>query len=234
MLLDTAVILAGGLGTRLRSVVSDVPKPMALVNGRPFLEILIDYWILKGIKKFIVSVCYKPEVIVNYFGDNYKGANIAYVIEKKPLGTGGALMLASESLKTDVPFLLLNGDTFFDIDLKNLLNFYLKNEADWCFSLFRTCEVSRYMSIEISKFGKIKSLNASASNSSSLANGGVYMVNPLSLKFNNYSKLTKQSLEDDIFPLVKGMGQKMFGFEFKGLFIDIGIPEDYKKAQLLF
>lgn len=232
--MNSAVILAGGLGTRLRSVLPDIPKPMAPINGRPFLEILIDYWITQGIKKFILSVCYRHEVIINHFGNNYNGALIEYVIENEPLGTGGALMLASKKLSCNQPFLLLNGDTFFEIDFNLLKNTYKKNNADWCFSLFRIGENSRYMSMELSNLGVIKSLNSGFSKHDTLVNGGVYLVNPLALRFNNTSKIIIHSLEDNIFPHAMSIGQKMIGQEFNGLFIDIGIPEDYTKAQLIF
>ncbi|NDA64000.1 MAG: hypothetical protein EBX50_18525 [Chitinophagia bacterium] len=94
-----AIILAGGKGTRLRSLVKDVPKPMAVINSKPFLEHQIDYLISQGIDKIILSVGYKHEIIINYFGDNYRSASIYYSIEESPLGTGGALFLASKFIQ---------------------------------------------------------------------------------------------------------------------------------------
>src|SRR5438876_1839782 len=102
---NTAIVLAGGLGTRLRSVVSDVPKSMASIAGRPFLEYLLDYWIGQGIRRFVLSVGYQHDVIVRHFGRTYRGAQLIYVTEKTPLGTGGALLLALESV-SDPSFLL--------------------------------------------------------------------------------------------------------------------------------
>ena len=96
--MTTAVILAGGLGTRLRSVISDLPKPMAPINGRPFLEYLICYWIGQGINHFVLSVGYLHQAIIGYFGNQFKGACIDYVIEESPLGTGGGLLLASKKV----------------------------------------------------------------------------------------------------------------------------------------
>ena len=112
-----AIILAGGKGTRLQSVVSDVPKPMADVNGRPFLSYLLHFLSTKGVRKVVLSVGYKHEVISNYYSNCFENMSICYAIENEPLGTGGALV---ESLKqvTDSNVLLLNGDSFFDINLK--------------------------------------------------------------------------------------------------------------------
>ncbi|MDQ3186754.1 MAG: NTP transferase domain-containing protein, partial [Pseudomonadota bacterium] len=97
----SAVILAGGIGSRLRSIVPDLPKPMAPVSGRPFLEYQLDYWISQGISSFILSVGYRHEAIVDYFGNSYKGAELDYVIERIPLGTGGGLLLAVEKAGND-------------------------------------------------------------------------------------------------------------------------------------
>src|SRR5205085_7892557 len=103
------VVLAGGLGTRLRSAVPDVPKPMAPIAGRPFLEYQLDYWIGKGIDRFVLSVGYRHELIIDHFKARYRGAHIAYAIESSPLGTGGGLLRAVNEARLDSPFLVLNG-----------------------------------------------------------------------------------------------------------------------------
>jgi len=229
----SAVILAGGLGTRLRSVVPDLPKPMAMIAGRPFLEHQLDYWIKQGIEHFILSVGYRYEVITKHFGSNYKNAVIEYVIEYEPLGTGGGLMLAVEKMNKQQPFLLLNGDTYFEVDLKALIEFASLNDADWCFSLFSTHEEGRYMGMDVSQQGQIESLKSDTAQPRRLANGGVYLVNPRSLSNINITKGDKVSLEDDIFPAVIDAGQRLFGIEFLGDFIDIGVPDDYYRAQTL-
>lgn len=228
--MTSAVILAGGLGTRLRSVVPDLPKPMAPISGRPFLEHQLDYWIKQGISHFVLSVCYRHETIVDHFGNRYKGAELDYVIEKTPLGTGGGLLLAAEKIGKEGPFLLLNGDTYFAVDLKALIEFSFANDADWCFSLFRTNEEGRYMGMDISPQGKIASLK---SGTGRMANGGVYWVNPRALLGGEFSPGAKVSLEDDIFPAAMVSGQSLFGIEFLGTFIDIGVPDDYYRAPAL-
>jgi D-glycero-alpha-D-manno-heptose 1-phosphate guanylyltransferase len=176
--MPSAVILAGGLGTRLRSVVSDVPKPMAPVGGRPFLEYQLEYWINQGISRFVLSVGYRHEAITEHFGSRYKGVELEYAVEEQPLGTGGGLLLAAEKLKQDTPFLLLNGDTYFEADWNVLDACAVEHNADWCFSLFKTIEKGRYMGIEMSDQGLITSLKSGVEQGPCLANGGVYWVHP--------------------------------------------------------
>lgn len=231
--MTSAVILAGGLGTRLRSAVPDLPKPMAPIGARPFLEYQLDYWIKQGISHFVLSVCYRHEAIVGHFGNSYKGADLEYVIEDTPLGTGGGLLLAAEKVSESEPFLLLNGDTYFAVDLKALIELALANDADWCFSLFRTHEEGRYMGMDISPQGQITSLKSGTGQPGRLVNGGVYLVNPRALIRERFPPGDKVSLEDDIFPTAMALGQRLMGMEFPGMFIDIGVPEDYHRAPAL-
>ena len=128
--MPSAVILAGGLGTRLRSAVPDLPKPMAPIGGRPFLEYQLDYWIVQGISRFVLSVGYRHEAIMQHLGTRYKGIELEYAIEKRPLGTGGGLLLAAEKASRGGPFLLLNGDTYFAADWKVLNAYALAHDAD--------------------------------------------------------------------------------------------------------
>lgn len=229
----SAIILAGGLGTRLRSVVPDLPKPMAPISGRPFLEHQLDYWIKQGVSHFVLSIGYRHEVIIDHFGNKYKGAELDYVVETTPLGTGGGLLLAVEKLGKNDPFLLLNGDTYFAVDLKKLAEFSAANDADWCFSLFRTNEEGRYMGLDISPQGQITSLKSSTERLDRLANGGVYWVNPRALLSEKFAPGDKVSLEDDIFSAAMISGQRLLGIEFPGTFIDIGVPDDYHRASSL-
>ncbi len=226
----SAIILAGGFGTRLRSAIPDLPKPMAPINGRPFLEYQIDYWIGQGIRHFVLSIGYLHPTIISHFGKEYSHASIEYIIEKEPLGTGGGLLLAMEAVNHNQPFLLLNGDTFFEVDLKKLLNFHANNSADWTFSLFRSEEKGRYMGLNVSAEGKILSLHSNPNSHSVLVNGGVYLVNPSALSEDCFITGKKYSLEEEILPNLINSGLRMFGCEFSGQFIDIGIPNDYLKA----
>ena len=229
-LVITAVILAGGLGTRLRSVVPDLPKPMAPVNGRPFLACLMDYWLQQGIQHFVLSVGYRHQSIMDYFGSNYCGSPVEYVVEETPLGTGGGLLLAAEKLSPNDPFLLLNGDTYFAVDLAKLEAFARAMQADWCFSLFRTDEAGRYMVMDVAANGQITRLKSESVAGGGLANGGVYWVHPRALRDGAFAVGSSISLENDLFPAAVAAGQKLIGLEFGGTFIDIGVPADYQRA----
>ncbi len=229
MSITTAIILAGGLGTRLREAVPDLPKPMAPINNRPFLEYQMDYWIDQGINHFILSVGYLKNVIINHFGESYKEASIVYAEEHEPLGTGGGLLMASKDLTK--PFLAINGDTFIEVDLDTLYNFHVKKKSSWTFSLFRTSQFDRYMGVDISVSGEILSLKSKKSQLSGLANGGVYLIDPKVLHSLGCKAGEKASLEDDILSSYLSTGGRLFGREFKGKFIDIGLPEDYYRSS---
>jgi len=228
-MVTSAIILAGGLGTRLKKVNPILPKPMAPINDRPFLEYLFDYWIAQGISKFILSIGYQSQSIIDHFAQNYRGASIEYVVENSPLGTGGGLLLSSKGLSE--PFLVLNGDTFFEVDLKDLLSFHDKKKSEWTISLFRTDNFQRYMPMEISTGGLILKVKATNKQASYLSNGGVYLMNPSVLKNLDQYDNKKISLEDDLLPESFSNGTHLYGFECLGDFIDIGMPEDYYRAQ---
>lgn len=227
----SAVILAGGLGTRLRSAVPDLPKPMAPVAGRPFLEHLLDYWISQGIEHFVLSVGYRHEVIQAHFGAGYRCASIDYAVETEPLGTGGGVLLAAARLRSDAPFLLLNGDTYFAVDLAQLERFGARCDADWCFSLFRAQEPGRYMGLDAAPDGRILALKSNDQEIGRLANGGVYRVHPRALVVDSFAPGERVSLEDDLFASALAGGKRLFGLECSGAFIDIGIPHDYHRAH---
>ncbi|WP_459950526.1 sugar phosphate nucleotidyltransferase [Denitratisoma sp. agr-D3] len=225
-----AVILAGGLGTRLRSEVPTLPKPMAPVAGRPFLEHLMLYWRAQGIDRFVLSVGYRHEAIQGYFGNEFQGAAVEYVIESEPLGTGGGVLLAAQKLDSAERFLLLNGDTYFAVVLPTLEAFALTHDTNWCFSLFRTQEAGRYMGMDIGPQGQVRGVKSSSGEVGGLANGGVYLVHPRALAGLVYRAGMAASLEDDLFEAALRAGQPMFGLEFGGTFIDIGVPVDYRRA----
>lgn len=231
--MTSAIILAGGLGTRLRSAVPDLPKPMAPIGGRPFLEHQLDYWIAQGVSRFVLSVGYRREIIVNHFGDGYRGAELVYAIEEEPLGTGGALLLAAKKLDADESFLVLNGDTYFAVNLQALVAFACQHDADWCFSLFHPGEEGRYMGMDVSPQGRITSLKSGNGRPGRPANGGVYWLHSRALLNCGFTAGKKLSLEDEIAPAAVAAGQRVFGCEFPGTFIDIGVPADYQRAATL-
>lgn len=216
------------MGTRLRSAVPDLPKPMAPVHGRPFLAHQMDYWIDQGVNRFIVSVGYMKEVIMDHFGASYRATPLSYAIEDEPLGTGGGLLLAAQGLSE--PFLVLNGDTFFGVGLDVLLEFHAAHQSEWTFSLFRTNEIGRYMGLDVKADGEIVSLKSGTGQPGRLANGGVYLINPSVLAMAKFAPGQKLSLEDDLLPAFLAQGGKLHGLECPGGFIDIGVPQDYFRA----
>ncbi len=229
-----AIILAGGLGTRLRSVVPDLPKPMALVNGKPFLEHQIHYWHDQGIDEFVLSVGYKKEIIMDYFGASYKGIKISYAEEYSPLGTGGGLLLAFDLIGKDSgPVVVLNGDTYFEVNLPRMLAFHAEKNSTWSFGLFRSNEAGRYMGMDVDKEGKVIGLKSGSREIGCLANGGVYIVNPDFVDVLEYEMGEKLSLEDDILNALLTNNVSIYGCEIDGAFIDIGVPSDYQRASFI-
>jgi D-glycero-alpha-D-manno-heptose 1-phosphate guanylyltransferase len=225
---EEAIILAGGMGTRLRKLVSGIPKPMAPVNGRPFIFYILRWLEGNGIRKAIISAGYKSEAITDYFGDKFGNMELRYAIEEKPLGTGGAVMFALG--KTDADnVLILNGDTWFPIDLKIFSSFHTRSRNAFSLALKRMENFSRYGTVECTG-DKIFRFNEKKFCSSGLINGGIYLA---SRKFLDSRKLPEVfSLETDFLEKEAANGDlKCKAFD--ALFIDIGIPEDYVKASAL-
>ena len=228
-MISTAIVLAGGLGTRLKGVLKGLPKPMAPIRDRPFLEYQMDFWIDQGISRFILSVGYLNQTISSHFGDSYRSVQINYVQENTPLGTGGGLLMAAKNLAE--PFLLLNGDTFFEVDLNDLCLFHNEHNAEWTMSLFRSKDLDRYMGVRLEKTGEILVLKSKESQIDLLVNGGVYLINPSAISRLNLNPGIKSSLENQLLPSFLSLGGRLFGIECYGKFIDIGVPEDYYRAQ---
>jgi D-glycero-alpha-D-manno-heptose 1-phosphate guanylyltransferase len=223
-----AIVLAGGLGTRLRATVPDLPKPMAPVNGRPFLERLLDYWLQQGVTRFVLSVGYKHEAIMRHFGSAHRGVPVSYAVEDRPRGTGGGLLLAAGSLAAAGPFLVLNGDTYFEVSLEALRRFSALRRADATLALFRSPQQERYTGLKIGKAGEVLSLGAGEKGG--LANGGVYLMGRGMLEGGSWPSFSPLSLEEDILPFALRAGGRVFGLECAGRFLDIGVPEDYARA----
>lgn len=212
-----AVVLAGGLGTRLRAAVSDVPKPMAPVNGRPFLERLLDYWIGQGVRRAVLAVGYLHDTIRRHFGDQYRGCAIAYSVEDQPLGTGGALAQALPLVHQET-FLVLNGDTYFAVPLEALSAFHRQRDADVSMSLFRS-DNPRYTGISLGADGRVTAFTGHG-----LANGGVLVFERSALQGLPHGAA---SLEKDVLPK---LGGPVYGCVFDVPFVDIGLPEDWRAA----
>ena len=232
--MTSAIILAGGLGSRLQTVVRDVPKPMAPINGRPFLEYLLDYWIGQGVNHFILSVGYKHKIIERHFTNHYKQAEIEYAVEEKPLGTGGGLLCALKYLRGPGTFLIMNGDTFFEVDLASILHYHQGKQAEVTIALREVEANNRYANVEIDKDGKITAFdNRARTSQRALINGGVYLAKACAFSHMGSESDESVSIEDHLYPLMLAAGSSMHGFSSCGKFIDIGLPEDYLRAAVL-
>lgn len=222
-----AIILAGGLGTRLKDVVKDVPKPMAGVDGRPFLSYLLEYLASSGTKRVILSVGYKSEKIRDHFHGRFRGMEIEYVIEEAPLGTGGAIREGLTAVNGE-DFLVLNGDTFFKLELKELMHFHLERNSILTMSLKLIRNFERYGSVSV-KDGVVTGFEEKCFKNSGYINGGVYVLNK---KIAGYLAGFERRFSFEMDFLGKGPHPfKVHGFISDGYFIDIGIPEDYVRAQ---
>lgn len=223
------IVLAGGLGTRLKSVVPDIPKPMAPVQGKPFLAWLLDYLEKEHMEHIILAVGYRHEMISRYFGDSHGKLRLTYCIEKEPLGTGGGIMQACNFLKGEEAF-VLNGDTFFDIRLGRLHHFHAEKRAGLSLALKKMENFDRYGTVETDRDGRITAFHEKQLCKSGLINAGVYCLHTrvfdedLPEKFSFETRILEREYT----------GGRLFGKVFRGYFIDIGIPEDYQKAQDAF
>lgn len=222
-----AIILAGGLGTRLRSVVSDVPKCMAPVAGKPFLHYVIGYLQKQGVDKFIFSIGYLSKAIEDFLSTAYPALNYQLSVEEEPLGTGGAIYLACKRAGCE-NILALNGDTMFTADIHSLRRLHLDKMAECSLALKPMQQFDRYGVVELDDNNSIRSFREKKFYTSGLINGGIYLINRP--QFLSRSFPEKFSFENDYLEALVKEG-KFYGLEQDEYFIDIGIPEDYEKAQ---
>lgn len=223
-----AIILAGGFGTRLQSVVKNVPKPMADINGKPFLSFIMDYLVHYEISKVLLSVGYKHEIIENYFGFRYKNIEIKYVFEAIPLGTGGAIREALEYVSDD-NVIVLNGDTFFCINLSEMYDFHREKSSNLTIAVKAIENCNRYGAVIIQN-DRIVQFEEKSSNGFGYINGGIYIINSkvISSFINEFGN--QFSFERDF---IQKITKKInvFSYVSNDYFIDIGIPEDYERAK---
>jgi len=223
-----AIILAGGLGTRLRSVVSDMPKCMAPVAGKPFLHYVIDHLQKQGVEKFIFALGHLYEQVTGYLDQHHPEMHKRYSIEQEPLGTGGAIKLACSSA-TEKTVVVVNGDTLFRLDLVKLTAFHNMCGADCTISLKPMTNFNRYGVVEINKDYSIGSFKEKKAYASGLINAGIYALN--TERFIKEELPDKFSFEQDYLEKYCGM-RRFYAVVQDSYFIDIGIPEDYDRAQL--
>lgn len=226
-MIEEAIILAGGLGTRLRSKVAELPKSMAPINGLPFLSYQLNYLKQFEIKTVYLAVGYLSHVITDYFGDSFKGMNIVYTFEEEPLGTGGAISQALAKT-TQEEVLILNGDTMFQVDLAQFYLAHTENNADFSLALKPLTKFERYGVVQLNEHNQVNGFEEKQFQESGLINGGVYLLNKTALA--SYSFPTKYSFEKE-FLETKYTELHFHGYESEGYFLDIGIPADYDQAQ---
>jgi D-glycero-alpha-D-manno-heptose 1-phosphate guanylyltransferase len=222
-----AIVLAGGLGTRLSGITSDIPKPMAKVGARPFLEYLLDYLVEQGAEQAVLAVSHKWEVIRKHFGNTYRGISLKYSIEDEPLGTGGAIRQALETIPDD-EIIVLNGDTLFQVDLEALAATHHRSGVLLTIALKQVADCGRFGRVSISDNGEITEFLEKSANGAGWINGGIYMLNrrllddfPMAVKFSFEQDLVEPNI-DRIRPVA---------FQSSAYFIDMGVPEDYERAQ---
>jgi D-glycero-alpha-D-manno-heptose 1-phosphate guanylyltransferase len=227
MEIKEAIILAGGLGTRLRSAVPDLPKCMAPVNGKPFLSFIINHLQSQGIKHFIFSLGYRSETVIDFLNKEFPTLLYKTSVEEEPLGTGGAVKKACKMAK-DKCTLVVNGDTLYKIDVEMLAGVHCLSGASCSLSLKPMTKFDRYGVVEIDRHCIISSFREKQFYESGLINGGVYALN--SHKFLEENLPEKFSFETDYLEKFYKI-RRMFGVVQDEYFIDIGIPEDYERAQ---
>lgn len=224
---NEVVILAGGLGTRLRDAVPDVPKVMAPIAGRPFLGYIIDYLRMQGVSTFIFSLGFKGNIIEQYLKEHFPTLDYTTVTEQEPIGTGGGIRLALQKAKSE-DVLIVNGDTLFKVDIEQLFEQHQQKKADCTIALKRMKSFVRYGVVQLDKDNRIQSFKEKKYYSQGLINGGVYLLSKE--KFFRHSFPQKFSFEKDYLEAKCHEGV-FYGVVQEGYFIDIGIRTDYERAQ---
>lgn len=229
MATDEAIVLVGGLGTRLRTVVSDVPKPLAPVAGRPFLAWLLDRLAENGMRHVVLAAGYLAERVVDCIGWEWRGMSVDYSIETAPLGTGGAVRQACGMLQGEAVH-VLNGDTFLRYDMRALEEVTCRAGADLGMALARVEDAARYGAV-VSSDGRIEGFREKGESGSGYINAGSYFLTPAAIR--SLPAELAFSFENLVLAPLTAAG-RVCGFDATNGFIDIGVPEDYERAQSLF
>ena len=226
-MITSAIILAGGLGTRLRAALADLPKCMAPVAGKPFIAHVIDHLQQQGIQQFIFALGYKSEAFTDFLSQTLPPGSYKLSIEPEPLGTGGAIKLACTQL-TEKTTLIANGDTLFKVQLDKMAGFHHMCAAHCTLALKPMQNFDRYGVVEINKDYSIRSFKEKQFYESGYINGGIYLLH--AEKFLQEDLPEKFSFEKDYLEKFYS-NRRMYGVVQDEYFIDIGIPEDYERAQ---
>jgi D-glycero-alpha-D-manno-heptose 1-phosphate guanylyltransferase len=223
-----AVLLVGGLGTRLRSAVPSVPKALAPLGDRPFLDLLVRQLRAQGVRRVVMCTGYLAEQIEETLGDGSGlGVTIEYSRESVPLGTAGALKLAKRYLSEESDFLVLNGDSFVEINFGEMIAFHRKHRGFATLAVVPVENSSRYGTVQVAADGRVQGFyEKTGKEQPGVINAGLYIFGPSVLEIIPEGPA---SLERDVFPQLLDRG--VFAFQQRGLFIDIGTPEDYARAR---
>lgn len=226
-----AILLVGGKGTRLQTVVSSKPKPLAQVGDTPFLELLVVQLRSQGIQRMIMSTGHLADQIEAAFGDGKRwNSDIRYSRESQPLGTAGAVKFAESYLDGSSDFIVVNGDSFMELDFAEFLRFHRRHGGILSMAVRRVPDAARYGTVHVDGSKRIVGFSEKTGDTSpGMINAGVYLFRRSVLKLIPEGP---SSLEKDLFP--KLLTQGMYAFEQDGIFIDIGTPEDYARAQQLY
>src|SRR5450830_204224 len=221
------LVLAGGFGTRLKSVVPDLPKPLADVNGKPFLWWLLKHLENQGATDIYLSVGYLHEKIQEYFGQKYNAINLHYIVETEPLGTGGAITNAAQHIPEN-KFLVLNGDTLAMLDLNKFIDHAEKHSSKLSIAVVKVEDATRYGTVIIDDNSHITGFAEKGQSGLGKINAGIYLIDKTI--FNEYEIPTKFSFETDFMgKYIKSLN--LLAYDQLTDFIDIGIPEDYAASQ---
>lgn len=226
----SAAVLAGGFGTRLKTVVSDRPKPLAQVNGRPFLAYLLERIAQAGIKRTLLMTGFLADQVEQAIGPEFAGMEIVYSREEEPLGTGGALRMALPLINSRA-VMVMNGDSFCRADYRAMRQWHQNRGAHASMLLTRVADASRYGQVTLGPDQMITGFQEKgAGQGSGWINAGVYLLNRELLK--EIPEGRKVSLETEIFP--RWVGGVLHGYQCLGGFLDIGTPESFARAQRFF
>jgi NDP-sugar pyrophosphorylase family protein len=225
-----AVVLAGGFGTRLRPVIGNHPKSMAVVAGKPFLEYLLHWLRKQDIREVVLCVGYRWQEVQEALGDGASmGIHLEYSVEDSVLGTAGALKNAEGFFKGT--FLALNGDSYIDMKLSEMIEFHYRKQAIVTLALVPMDDASRYGTVKLDAKGRIRAFEEKQRGGAhgGLINAGIYVLEPTILS--RIPAGRQVSIEREIFPALVAEHASIYGFPVQGYFVDIGTPEAYFRSQ---
>jgi D-glycero-alpha-D-manno-heptose 1-phosphate guanylyltransferase len=228
----TAAILAGGLGTRLRSAIGDLPKPLAPVHNKPYLSYLLDALADASVRDVVLLTGYQADQIYRALGDSYRGMRLVYSPEPTPLGTGGAVRHALPRLASS-EILLMNGDSFCEVDLADFWDFHCLKAADLSLVLTHTADTSRFGLVEVAGSGRVKRFGEKGKHRPrGWINAGIYLMSRALIE--DIPAGVTVSLERELIPSWLKRGARVFGHRRGGRFIDIGTPDSFAEVEAFF